>query len=369
MSNYISEIDFIKSKFLAQEFIPLHEPKFVGKEREYILDAIESTYVSSVGGYVDRFERMMAEISETKYAVATVNGSAALHMALKLSGVKRDDLVITQALTFVATANAISYEGAIPVFLDVDEDTMGLSPEALKKYLSENCILLPSGPKHKSSGRKIAACVPMHTFGIPCRVVEIQKICEEWNIPLVEDAAESIGSLYHGRHTGSFGLFGTFSFNGNKTLTCGGGGAIVTNDEKLAKKVKHITTQAKIPHKWEFGHDEIGYNYRMPNLNAAMACAQLEMLDLFVENKRCLALEYQDYFKESGIVFKGEIEGTKANYWLNAIQLPNDNGVMTRPIWNLMTELEMFKNCEHDELVNSHFLKDRIVNIPSSVRI
>ncbi len=380
MSSYQEILDFIKSRFPDKEFIPLHEPLFIGNERKYVIDAIDSTFVSSVGAYVNRFEEMIAKEAGTKFAVATVNGTAALHIALKMSGVNAGDMVISQALTFIATANAISYLGANPVFLDVDVDTMGLSPQALEEYFSEHCECKKEGTYDKETGNRIAACVPMHTFGLSSRIDDISSICKKWNVPLVEDAAESIGSLYQGKPTGSFGDIGAISFNGNKTLTCGGGGAVVTNDEKVAKLAKHITTQAKTPHKWEFNHDMIGYNYRMPNLNAAMACAQIEMLDDFIDEKRQLAQEYNAFFEDKNILHKEELEGTRSNYWLNAIEFPNleernlfldftnANGVMTRPIWNLMTELEMFKHCKRDHLKNSYYLKDRIVNIPSSVR-
>lgn len=379
---YKKEVDFIKSQFPHQDFIPLHEPCFVGNERKYVMDAIDSTFVSSVGKYVDDFEKQIAEYTGAKYAVACVNGTAALHMAMIVAGVKQNDLVITQSLSFIATCNAISYIGASPVFVDVDIDTMGLSAEKLKLYLQEFAIKQSDGfSYHKTSRQKIAACVPMHTFGHPCSIDEIADICNEYNIALIEDAAESIGSYYKNKHTGTFGLLGTFSFNGNKTITCGGGGAIVTNDEVLAKKAKYLTTQAKVPHRWEFVHDEIGYNYRMPNLNAALMCAQLEQLNSFLENKRELAKAYQDFFKASNIEFMKEPIDSKSNYWLCAIllkdkttrdeflQYTNDNGVMTRPVWALMNKLVMFKDCLHGNLDNAHYLEDRVVNIPSSVRV
>jgi perosamine synthetase len=374
-------VSFIKEQFPQKSFIPLHEPLFIGNERKYLIDAIDSTFVSSVGAYVNRFEEMMIEITGAKHAIAIVNGTNALHMALLLADVTREDEVICQALTFIATANAISYIGAIPVFVDVDKDTLGLSPEALKLFLQNHAEKKADGfTYNKLTGKKIAACVPMHTFGLPCRIDEIADICNDWNIVLVEDAAESLGSYYKGKHTGVFGKVGIFSFNGNKTVTCGGGGALVTNDDELAKKAKHLTTQAKVPHKWEFVHDEIGYNYRMPNLNAALACAQLEQLAPFVENKRELAEKYKRFFATEGTFFIDEPENSKANYWLNAVVLndleernafleyTNSNGVMTRPVWELMYRLPMFKDCQKDEMVNSSWLADRIVNIPSSVR-
>lgn len=379
---YKQVVDFIKSQFTEQDFVPLHEPRFVGNERKYVLDAIDSTFVSSVGKYVDDFEKQIAEFTGAKYAVACVNGTAALHMAMIIAEVKRNDIVITQSLSFIATCNAISYLGASPVFVDVDIDTMGLSAEKLKIYLQESVIKKSDGfSYHKTTNQKIAACVPMHTFGHPCRIEEIADICNDYNIALIEDSAESIGSYYKGKHTGTFGLLGTFSFNGNKTITCGGGGAIVTNNEALAKRAKYLTTQAKVPHRWEFVHDEIGYNYRMPNLNAAMMCAQLEQLNAFVENKRELALTYSNYFKGTDVKFITEPINAKANYWLCAVLLKdkterdefleftNNNGVMTRPVWALMNKLVMFKDCLHGNLDNAYYLEDRVVNIPSSVRV
>lgn len=380
MESYDHVVAFIRAQFNSEKFIPLHEPRFTGREREYVLDAIDSTFVSSVGEYVNRFEKMMAEAAGTKFAVAIVNGTAALHLSLLLAGVERDDEVLTQALTFIATANAVSYIGAKPVFIDVDKDTLGLSPQKLSDFLKEFGEKRSDGfTYNKFSGRRIKACVPMHTFGFPCRIDEIVKIAEQWNITVIEDAAESAGSFYKGKHTGSFGTMGTFSFNGNKTITCGGGGAIVTDDEALAKKAKHLSTQAKVPHAWEFVHDETGYNYRMPNLNAAMACAQLEQLNDFIEIKRKLASRYSEFFSEASFSFVKEIENAKANYWLNAILMENKTerdaflkytngkGVMTRPVWALMSRLNMFKECQSDGLENSRFIEERLVNIPSSV--
>lgn len=373
---------FIREKFHEPEkLIPLHAPYFGGNEKKYLLDTIASTFVSSVGVYVDKFEEMMQELTTTKKAIAVVNGTAALQVALRLAGVKKGNEVITQALTFVATANSILFNSAIPVFLDVDVDTMGLSPNAVASFLDENGELRDDGCYNKTSGNKIAACVPMHTFGFPVHLDELVAVCEKWKIPIVEDAAESLGSYYKGKHTGSIGQLGTFSFNGNKTVTCGGGGAIVTNNIQWGELGKYLTTTAKKPHPYEYFHDELGYNFRMPNLNAALACAQLEQLDGFLENKRELANIYNDYFKSQGVKFRTELPETKANYWLMCIELEskqerdaflketNQNKVMTRPIWALMTTLPMYKECLHDELINSNYLAERIVNIPSSVRI
>lgn len=381
-NKYSHIINYIKSLFPQQNFIPLHEPRFIGNEKKYVADAIDSTFVSSVGAYVNRFEEMMQEITGAKYVVATVNGTAALHMALLVAGVKKGEEVMSQDLTFIATANAISYLGAIPVFLDIDRKTLGLSADSLEAFLKENGKKEGGVTVNRKTGNRIAACVPMHSFGFPCDIDRIATICREWNIPLIEDAAESLGSYYKGEHTGTTGLLGTFSFNGNKTVTCGGGGAIITDNEDLAKLAKHLTTQAKVPHAWEFNHDQIGYNYRMPNLNAALACAQLEQLGTFIENKRELAAQYEAFFQEvEGIEFVTENPNTKANYWLNTLLLDsreerdaflaeaNSNGVMSRPAWTLMHKLQMFKNFPQGDLTVSKWIEDRLVNIPSSVRV
>ncbi len=374
---------FVRELYATPEdFIPLHAPVFVGNEKKYLEETIDSTFVSSVGAFVNRFEEMMAEITGARYAVALVNGTAALHIGLKLVGVGQNDEVLSQPLTFVATANAISYEKAIPHFVDVDADTLGLSPTALRKRLEAVAEIKDGQCFNRETGRRIAACVPMHTFGLPARIDEIVEICNHYHIPVVEDAAESLGSYYRDQHTGTFGQVGTFSFNGNKTVTCGGGGAIVTNDEQLAKRAKHITTTAKKAHRWDYAHDEIGYNYRMPNLNAALACAQLEQLQRFVENKRVTAKCYADFFQQiDGMDWVPALENAKANFWLNAIRLPNreqreqfleysnDQGVMTRPIWKLMNDLEMFSNCPSGDLSVARSLDDTIVNLPSSVRL
>jgi aminotransferase in exopolysaccharide biosynthesis len=375
-------VSFIKQTFNQQDsFIPLHEPRFYGNERKYVLDAIDSTFVSSVGEYVNRFEKMMAETAGTKYAVATVNGTAALHIALLMAGAEKDTEVLTQNFTFVATTNAISYIGATPHIIDIEESALGMSPKKLKERLEEVVEMRGDLPFNKQTGKRISACVPMHTFGFVSLIEEIIEICNHYNIKVVEDAAECIGSTLNGRPAGSFGLLGTFSFNGNKTITCGGGGAIVTNNEALAKRAKHITTTSKVPHKYKYNHDEVAYNYRMPNLNAAMACAQLEMLPEFIQNKRELANLYANFFKELNITFITEREGTEANYWLNAILLnnleqrdeflefTNSNNVMTRPGWELMHTLEMYKDSPKGDLSNSIDIYNKLVNIPSSVRV
>jgi perosamine synthetase len=380
MSNYTETIDFIKNQFPNKDFIPLHEPSFSGREKEYVLDTIDSTFVSSVGAYVDKFEIMMAELSKTQKSVAVVNGTSALQVALRLSGVESGDEVLTQALTFIATINAIIYNGASPVFLDVDIDTMGLSPNAVQAFLEEFGEIRDGICYNKKSNKKIAACMPMHTFGFPVHLDELIAICNKWNIPVVEDAAESIGSEYKGMPTGSFGKLGVFSFNGNKIVTSGGGGAIVTNDLQLGIKAKHLTTTAKVPHPYEYVHDEIGYNFRMPNLNAALACAQIEQLNSFIQNKRNLASEYNVFFQSIGVKFRTELPNTKANYWLMCIELENTkdrdsflketNGkkVMTRPIWQLIFKSPLYSNFQRDSQENAIYLENRIVNIPSSVR-
>jgi perosamine synthetase len=373
-------ISFIQDKFSTREFIPLHAPVFSGNERKYVLDALDSTFVSSVGSYVDLSEKMIVEICQSKKAVAVVNGTSGLQIALQLVGVQKGDEVLTQALTFVATANAIHYTGAEPVFLDVDYDTMGLSPKSVSNFLEEYAEIREDATYNKKTGRKISACVPMHTFGFPVHLNELVYVCKKWNIPIVEDAAESLGSFYDGKHTGSFGKLGIFSFNGNKIVTCGGGGMIVTNDNDLGILGKHLTTTAKIPHPFEYVHDSVGYNFRMPNLNAALICGQLEQLSSFISNKRNLASEYENFFETQGIKFRKELENTKANYWLMCVEM-NDLGqrneflkttnnakTMTRPIWQLMYRLPMYQHCFHDDQKNAIFLEERIVNIPSSVR-
>ncbi len=363
----------------GSEFIPLHRPVFEGNEKQYLVDCIDSNFVSSVGEKVTEFENLVANFTGAKFAVATVNGTAALHVSLKLAGVLPGDEVISQALTFVATCNAISYSGAVPVFIDVDLDTMGMSPLSLKTFLEVHAEKRGGHVFNKTSGRRIAACVPMHTFGLPCRVAEITAICAEWGIAMIEDAAESLGSYVGSRHTGTFGTMGTLSFNGNKVITTGGGGMLITDDPYLAKQAKHITTTAKVSHPYEFDHDEVAYNYRMPNLNAALGCAQMERLSEFLSVKASLSDKWGDFFDDQAIKFLRPIKGCKANYWLNAIVLKskcdrnefleytNSNGVMTRPFWKLMPSLKMYKDSQTDGLENSHWLCDRVVNIPSSV--
>ena len=376
---YTSVVDFIRSVYKTDSFIPLHEPRFLGNEKKYLNECIDSTFVSSVGKFVDEFEDKIASYTSAKYAVATSSGTSALHISLIILGVKDGDEVITQPLTFVATCNAINYCNASPIFIDVDKDTMGMSLIALEIFLKENAIIKNQQCINKITGKVIKACVPMHTFGYPCRIDKIQNLCKEWHIALVEDSAESLGSYYKNQHTGTFGEIGILSFNGNKIITSGGGGCILTNNEDLAKKAKHITTTAKEPHKWEYTHDLVGYNYRMPNLNAALIVAQLEQLNGFLKSKRFLAKSYEDFFNGSNIQFVSEPENSKSNYWLNSIILKDGNqrnlfldetnsqSIMTRPIWTLMNKLPMFKEAQCGDLTNSEWLEERVVNIPSSV--
>jgi perosamine synthetase len=375
-------IHFIRQYYNQPEgVIALHEPRFIGNDRKYVLDAIDSTFVSSVGKYVDQFESMMKDYTGASYAIATANGTSALHIAMILAGVKRDDLVITQTMTFVATCNAISYIGAEPLFIDNDKKTLGLSAAKLKDFLKQQCSVVNGECIHKPTAKRISACVPMHSFGHPVELEEILDICKAYGIVLVEDAAESIGSKYKGRQTGTFGLVSAFSLNGNKTITSGGGGVVTTNNEKLGKLAKHLTTQAKLPHPWEFNHDQVGYNYRMPNLNAALACAQMEMLDQFIATKRDLAKQYKTLFDSLGLTFMEEPQNTYSNYWLNNVlfsdrkerdaflEYSNQRKINTRPSWTLMNKLPMFSNSICGDLSNAQELEDRLVSLPSSVKI
>ena len=371
-------VEFVK-KVYVEDPVPLHRPVFFGKEKSYVTDTIDSNFVSSVGLMVSEFEQQIADYVGAKHGIATVNGTSALHVALILSGVAPGDEVICQALNFVATANAVTYARASPVFVDVDLDSMGMSPTALEKWLLNNVKVEGGITFNKTTGARISACVPMHTFGLPCRIEQIREICEEFAIELIEDAAESLGSFVGRAHTGTFGKLGVFSFNGNKIITTGGGGMIVTNDAALALRAKHITTTAKVKHPWEFFHDEIGFNYRMPNINAAMGCAQLENLNTMLDIKKELAEKYKKFCEGKNLRFIEAIKGTHSNNWLNAISFrhrkerdeflsyTNANGIMTRPIWQLMNGLPAFKKCLSDHLMHSKWLSDRVVNIPSSV--
>ena len=372
-------INFIQKTYKTKKFIPLHEPKFVGNEKKYLDQCIDTTYVSSVGKFVDQFEKKIAKFTGSKYAIATCNGTSALHISLILANVDQNSEVITQPLNFVASSNAINYCGAKPIFIDVDKDTMGLSPSALKDFLYKKTTIKNNQCINNKTGKVIKACVPMHSYGHPCRIDEIKQLCKKYNLFLVEDAAESVGSLYKGKQTGTFGKIGVLSFNGNKIITAGGGGCILTNETTLAKKAKHLTTTAKLPHKWDFNHDMVGYNYRMPNLNAALLVAQLENLKKFIKNKSDLAKKYEKFFQNTNYTFFKEPKNCKSNYWLNSLILKNkkqrdnflkktnSNGVMTRPIWKLMNRLPMYKYAQCENLKNSKWLYDRVVNIPSSV--
>tara|TARA_R110001632_G_scaffold132368_2_gene246815 strand:- start:1908 stop:3047 length:1140 start_codon:yes stop_codon:yes gene_type:complete len=378
---YNDTINFIKELYNTNDFIPLHVPRFIGNEKKYLNECIDTTFVSSVGKFVTQFEDEVAHFTGAKYAIATVNGTAALHIALLMAGVEQGDEVITQPLTFVATCNALSYIDAHPVFIDVDRETLGLSPNKLEHFLANNTHQVNGICVNTTTKRKIKAVVPMHTFGLPMHIEDLIIVCKKYNLEIVEDAAESLGSYYKGKHTGTFGLLGAFSFNGNKTITTGGGGMIITNNEELAKKAKHITTTAKIPHRWEFDHDMIAYNYRLPNINAALGCAQMESLTQFIYNKRELAALYKAHFNDKPQQFIEEPKGTKSNYWLNAIMVSdlkernaflektNDNGVMTRPIWKLMNKLPIYRFAQIGNLENAEWFEERIINIPSSVRL
>lgn len=371
--------EFIREQYRSNDFIPLHAPVFGRRELEYVAETIESTFVSSVGAYVNRFERDIASYTASPRAVATVNGTAALHMALTLAGVRRGDLVITQPLTFVATCNAIAYCNAEPIFVDVDPYTLGLSPVALDAWLTEYAqIGDDSLCRTRCTNQVIRACVPMHTFGHPADLDGLTKVCARWNLTLVEDAAESLGSFYKERHTGTYGMLGVLSFNGNKIITTGGGGMILSG-ELLGERAKYLSTTAKRSHPFEFVHDEVGYNYRLPNINAALGCAQLEKIESFVANKRDLAARYSEYFSRSDLQFVTEPKDCRSNYWLNAVicesreqrdallRATNDNGVMTRPIWTLMNRLPSFRHCLKGQLDQAEWLEARIVNLPSSV--
>jgi perosamine synthetase len=379
---YKDIITFIKELYKNENPVPLHAPKFFGNEKKYLVECIDTTYVSYVGPFVTKFEELTRDFTKSKFAVAIANGTLALHTALILSGVKQNDEVLTQALTFVATANAVSYTGARCVFIDSEKETIGMSPEKLEDFLKKNCLIKKDGYTYnKNTNNRISVCIPMHVFGHPVRIDKIKQICDKYNIILIEDSAESIGSYYKGKHTGTYGKIGILSYNGNKTITTGGGGMIITDDDAIAKRAVHITKTAKVPHQWEFIHDEVGYNYRLSNLNAAVGCAQMEKLEEILKNKRELAGIYKTFFDAKGIEFVAEPDNCVSNYWLNAIILKNKkerdrfledtnkNGVSTRPVWRLMNKLAMYKNCESTDLETAEWLADRIVNLPSGLRI
>ncbi len=374
-------VSFIKELYPGKIPVPLHAPRFTGNEKKYLMDCIDSTFVSYVGQYVTQFEEEIQNYTGARHAVAVVNGTGALHLALSLAGVGFGNEVITQPLTFVATANAISYCGAHPVFVDVEKSCLGLNPEALEAFLETHCIVKDDGSCYnKTTSRRVGACVPMHTFGHPCRIDQITAVCKKYHIPVVEDSAEALGSFYHGQHLGTFGEIGILSFNGNKPVTTGGGGMILTNNDSIAQKAKHLSTTAKVPHKWEFNHDQIGYNCRMPNINAAVGCAQMETFPVFLQDKRDTAKIYSDFFNGIGIFFLTEPADAKSNYWLNAIvmdsknqrdeflEYANTNGVQIRPVWTLMNHLPMFSHCQCGPLDTANWLEGRVVNLPSSVK-
>lgn len=372
-------VNFVQEYYHTKEFIPLHAPTFSGNEKLYVNNTLDSTFVSSVGKYVDQFEQQIEVYTGTAKAIATVNGTAALHTALYMAGVKTGDLVITQALTFVATCNALYHMGAEPVFVDVSKISLGLCPKALECYLEDNAFINNDGfSQHKATQQVFRAVVPMHTFGHPVELDELMVVCSKWGIALVEDAAESLGSFYKGQHTGTFGSFSAISFNGNKVITTGGGGMVLCKSFDEGLHTKHVTTTAKVPHPYEFFHDEPGFNYRLPNLNAALGCAQMEVLPKFLEQKRELALKYKSLFNGTDYKFVVEPEYAQSNYWLNAIICPdvssretliketNAKGVMTRPIWKLMHRLPMFENAKRGNLSVSEWIESCLVNLPSS---
>jgi len=364
--------------------VALHEPEFIGSEWNYIKECLDTGWVSSVGKYVDEFEQRLAEYTEAKHAIAVVNGTAAQHISLLLMGVRPGDEVIVPSLSFVATANAVAHSGAIPHFVDSSEDTLGLDPEVLAGHLARISERASGGLRNVTSGRRIAAIVPVHTFGHPVEIAELIEVADRFCLPVIEDAAESLGSLYRGRHTGTFGRLGILSFNGNKIITTGGGGAILTNDPELARKAKHLTTTAKRPHRWEFFHDEVGYNYRLPNLNAALGCAQLERLADTLERKRRLTERYRNIFSTApGLHLVEEPKHCRSNYWLNAVCLEkpdmdardvllcaaNDAGFQCRPAWTLLHKLPMYAGCPRGELPVATALEASLLNIPSSARL
>ena len=371
-------IAFIQEQYRTRDTIPLHAPVFTGNEKAYLAQCIDSTFVSSVGSFVGQFEDMVAQYTGSPSAVATTNGTAALHMALLLAGVKAGDLVITQPLTFIATCNAIRYCGAQPIFLDVDKHTLGLSPHAMQIWLDEHAFLDSGICKLRKTQQVVRACMPMHTFGHPADIDGLLTVCKSWNLAFVEDAAECLGSYYKGRHTGTFGATGAMSFNGNKIITTGGGG-MVLGDHVIGKRAKHLTTTAKLAHPYEFVHDEVGYNYRLPNLNAALGVAQFEKIAHYVSSKRELAERYAGHLQGTDLLFFREPKHCQSNYWLNVVICPdkttreallratNSHKVMTRPIWRLMTSLSMYEQCIRGDLSNALWLEDRVVNLPSSV--
>ena len=381
MNRYQEITAFIKTLYPKQDMVLLHCPEFLGNEKKYLAECIDTKYVSYIGRFVVDMEKKIMEMTGAKHAVAMVNGTSALHMLLLAVGINTEDEIITQSLSFAATAAAIIHAQATPVFVDVEQSTLGMSPESLKNFLAEYAEIKAGKCFNKKTGKQIKAVIPMHTFGHPVRIDEIKKICEEFSLILIEDAAESLGSFCRERHTGTIGRASILSFNGNKLVTTGGGGMVITDDEVVANRIRYISTTAKCPHRWEFYHDEVGYNLRMPSLNAAIGLAQLEYLDRMLENKRETAHLYQKFFDAIGIKFVTEPDNAKSNYWLNAIlfddqkqrdeflEYSNDNGVQTRPAWALLHTLPPYRQCQHTETPNAEYIVDRLVNIPSSVRV
>ena len=374
-------IKFIRRQYPNVEgVIPLHAPCFVGPEKENLAECVDSTYVSYVGPFVKKFEEQIAEYTGARHAVAMVNGTAALFMILHAMGIGKGSAVITQALSFAATANAVAQTGAVPFFVDVDQDTFGMSPVALDAFLHEQCEVTDEGVTHQATGLKIGAVMPMHTFGMPSRIKQTRSICDQWGLPMVEDAAESLGSFIDKRHTGTFGYAAALSFNGNKPVTTGGGGMVLTNDDELAEKARHLSTTAKVPHAYEFFHDEVGYNLRLPNVNAALGCAQMDLINRILADKRALHKAYVRFFSRYGMVMLCDRPGVESNMWLNAVIFEDrperdaflkyaaENGVQSRPIWTLLSKLPMYEHCPSDSLDTSRWLEDRVVNLPSGAR-
>lgn len=379
MNNQWMQFADAVKKMYGKDFIPLHEPTFNEKELEYVTDCVKSGWVSSVGAYVTRFEEDLAKFVGVKRAVAVVNGTAALHIALKVAGVEANDEVLMPSLTFIATANAVSYCGAIPHFIDVHEETLGVDPYKLDAYLTKISELRNDELFNKETNRRIKALVPMHTFGHAVHLDELVNLVEKYHLVLVEDAAESLGTYYKGKQTGSFGKVSAISFNGNKIMTTGGGGAILTDDEALADYAKHITTTAKVPHRWEFEHDEVAFNYRLPNINAALGCAQLEKMPEFIEQKRALTAFYEELVAPlEGVTLFKEPANSFSNYWLQTLILDdtlvrddvlaflNDHGVMSRPIWTPLHKLKPYRDCPRADLSTIERLNKKIINIPST---
>lgn len=383
-----SFIELVRDIYETDAFIPLHAPSFSALDKEYVVDAIDSTFVSSVSDYVGKFEQVLSRFTGADYIVPVVNGTSGIHLALHALGVNNDCEVITQSLTFTATCNAIAYTGAQPILVDVEAKSMGLCPESLDSFLQKHAELQEIDGQqvtiNKHTGKHIAACVPMHTFGHPVKMAELRHVCQQWNIAIVEDAAEALGSFIEldgkQQHCGTIGAMGVLSFNGNKPITTGGGGAILTNDVVLAERLRHISTTAKLAHAWEYVHDEVGYNYRMPGLNAALGCSQMEQLPTFLADKQIITQRYREWSNEQGVTFVDGQENTQANFWLNAfiledkkqrdefLSLSNEQGVMTRPIWQPMHLLEHFKDVQRTELNNTLHIMERLVNVPSSAR-